>query len=177
MVTSATALAVAVLSGCASIYTARSTQRVQRDLQVAADRITARSERAAALAGYGAAAATFLAACTELAGELAPGTRDPARCTAKRDTCQERWARLREVRLPATAHAGTHGALRAAIQALDEAAQTLHDAMGTWFDEVRRYDWRTDKRRPDSVQSARRACEQALTRFEEVAGAMSTGTE
>ena len=167
MITAATALAVAVLSGGATVYSTRSTQRLQREFRASEAKSAVQAQRTAALAEYGAAAAAFIAACSELAGELAPSNRDPAHCIAKHDVYLARWARLQEARLPAKTHAAADGALASQVNLVDVAAVSLDGVTEAWFQEVKRYDWQIDKRSPDSLLKARQACQQALAEFED----------
>jgi hypothetical protein len=171
MVTSVTALAVAVLSGAASLYTTRSGHRLQRELHAEQSASAAQTERAAALAGYSAAGAVFLAAVSELAAELATGPREPERCIAKYDACHSRWAVLIQARLPAKTHTAGEHRLAELIEAVQQTARALLDAVEAWFGEVRRYDWQIDKRPPKALGLARHACEDALRAFEDAAAA------
>ena len=129
------------------------------------------AERAAALSGYGAGGAMFLAAASELVAELATSPRDPARCTGKYDACQMRWASLAQARLPAKTHTAAEPRLTEAVEAVQQTAQALLATLEAWYEEVKRYDWQIDKRSPDTIATARNACEQALSAFEAAATA------
>jgi hypothetical protein len=179
MVTSVTALVVAVLSAGAAVYNTRAGVRLQRDEGARRDAAETASQRLAAYTAFLSASTRLYGACWELGQALRPSTREPEHCTARYTIYEDCWNRYVETKVPALFSAAGAGdrAIEKAISDVLGGTTSLSSVVSARYHQLKRADWPTERSGLDGLDEATRECHKMLEALDrELVHAARTGT-